>query len=412
MPFLAANVVGVFVKRRLMKESIVTSFQAIKRMRILPSLFKGVLLIIICLAVLFPSHRWDNNHMMVDPTYMPIPQKNPLTIAFFQIGDSKYIRRTVPDSTLTVPDWYFTHKEAFGGANTILGAAIRRPRVFLMNILDNVKPLLEVPVNFIIGVPRPFFVAVSIVLLPIGLFGMFRRLKDEQEIPLIFSIIFGSIASIAGLLLIWVNPRFVITLLPVGLLVVSHIGSGIIDLVNFIKFIPSNIKQFAQKNLTTTNALIVSLSAICILYTSPYPHGRRAQAEALFNNKAFLSGAEACCMTVSHKELCAGLDEKTKILAFEDLWIKAFTNVDLDGAYQVLSLPPFPDASGKTQSSLGDLDVIWVNDFWSTERRWLSTQLFLRYQLHVEPFLKKALAKGWSVQDLKGYGKVYKRPNL
>ena len=56
------------------------------------------------------------------------------------------------------------------------------------------------------------------------------------------------------------------------------------------------------------------------------------------------------------------------------------------------------------------MDEIWVNDHLNTKTYSLSTQEYLRYMLHIEPFIKKAINSGWTVQKVEGFGKIYRRP--
>ena len=115
-------------------------------------------------------------------------------------------------------------------------------------------------------------------------------------------------------------------------------------------------------------------------------------------------------MTAAYKELLKDIDANTKVLALEDSWLKAYTKLNLDDIYSVLMMPPFPDKTGKVERTLNGFDMIWVNDAWTKEAPSVSTQMFLRYRLHVEPFLKKAVSRGWTVTKVNGYGKKYIRP--
>ena len=111
-----------------------------------------------------------------------------------------------------------------------------------------------------------------------------------------------------------------------------------------------------------------------------------------------------------HQQLLASVNKNSKVLALEEPWIRAFADVHLDNVYHALYLPPFEDKTGKTEKFLGSLDVIWISNNWAREVPSMGTQGYLRYGLHVKPFLEKATVNGWTVQEVEGYGKIYRKP--
>lgn len=493
IPFLMAHVFGVLLERRARKQPILVFFHRIREVRVLPLMINATLALLVILTVFFPSHRSDHNHMLMDPTYAPIPLRDPLTIGFFQIGNYKYVMRNVPESIWIYQDWYFTNEKAFAGASTILQGVLNKPETFVRNILENVRPAAKLPIFFITGSFAGLEeVAVLFwVLLLIGFVGMVQHFKANGLRPLIFSITLGTAAVVGCLFLTWFKQRYVMILLPVGLLVVAHIGPGLQSLVKFLVagisspppgtvmkgnsregkilfvlglllillgifsnewilatlFSPDGVLLFSTRLLIWlldilfitsgtlliikrdfllaivkhkdswyintdswyTNAIVL-VSAVYILSTAYYPHGKVEHIEAVFGNRALLSGATPLSMVAAHRELLAGVDERMSVLAAEDTWIKAFTKVNLDRVYNVFSLPPFADPTGNTERMLNSLDAIWVSYNWPREKPSVATQQFLRYHLHVAPFLEKAMAKGWTTQEVNGYGKIYRPP--
>ena len=114
-------------------------------------------------------------------------------------------------------------------------------------------------------------------------------------------------------------------------------------------------------------------------------------------------------MTRVHPELLKSVDKTSKVLAYEEPWIRSFADVDLDKVFHPLFLPPFKKSSGETEKFLDSLDVIWVSNEFERREASVATQIYLRYYLHVEPFLKKALENGWTVRNIEGFGKIYRR---
>ena len=79
------------------------------------------------------------------------------------------------------------------------------------------------------------------------------------------------------------------------------------------------------------------------------------------------------------------LHEAAKILAKEEhISVNQFITLAVSEKLSVLG----------TEKFLEDLDVIWVSDNFSRKAPYLATQVYLRYELHVAPFLKKALKLG------------------
>ncbi len=115
-------------------------------------------------------------------------------------------------------------------------------------------------------------------------------------------------------------------------------------------------------------------------------------------------------MIDSHEKLLASANKQTNVLAYEHTWLIAFADVDLNRAYQMHSIPPFNDASGETDKFLNNMDVIWVSNVFAARRHTFGASKYLRYTLHVEPFLKRAIKNGWTVEEVENFGKIYKRP--
>lgn len=105
----------------------------------------------------------------------------------------------------------------------------------------------------------------------------------------------------------------------------------------------------------------------------------------------------------------ASLEGNPRVMTLDETWVKTFSHVDLDNVYSPFYLPPFDDNSGEAANFLNSLDVIWVSNEWIIKAPSQSTQSYLRYELHVEPFLEKAIMNGWDVEDVPGYGKIYRK---
>jgi len=471
-PFLVGNIFGVFIKRYRSNQSIFNFLNCGRGYKILYLIINGSLILLIFMTIFYHSSRSDHNHMMMDSTYSPIPSdSSAVTIGFFQLGNHKYVKRNVPESLWMYQDWYFTNKDAYGGAQTILQAIHNNPKTVFDNFIANLRDLFVIGELLFLGsnIIGMGFIVLSDLIIGIGFIGMMHYFWNKNLESFIFSIILGSTGVIAVLLLTTIIDRYVMALLPVGLLSILYIDKGLqvskkvflaiganghrfigialllvavvinewffpslarsysrrIQLLIFeiffgvtgmtLIFFPNPIVNLLRvtspKYTTWLRSIIILVSSVCLLISAPYPQGITGQVSAILNGHSILSQSRPISMIGAWDKIISEIDESTKVLALESVWIRAFTKIDLDGPYDVLSLPPFEDLSGETEKLLDTFDLILVNDFhWASPGHSVGTQVQLRYFLHVGPFLEKALARGWSVKSIKNYGKMYYRP--
>jgi hypothetical protein len=174
--------------------------------------------------------------------------------------------------------------------------------------------------------------------------------------------------------------------------------------------------SFQQKTLHRFQSSIIIMSAMSLLYFTPYTQGVSAQFNAVFQGKPFLYGNQqqnTYSMINVYPQLLASVNQQTRVLAMEHQWLLAFADVDLEKVFQMHSLPPFEDHSGQVEQLLETMDVIWVSDsFIATDHQPAIVQQHLRYTYHVKPFLKKKMKQGWIVEKIPNFGKIYHRPHL
>jgi hypothetical protein len=161
------------------------------------------------------------------------------------------------------------------------------------------------------------------------------------------------------------------------------------------------------RNIFRRSSTAVSVLAVVMIGTAFYSNVQAAGIQNVLSTQYLLNGSKPISIVKAHQELMINLDQQTKVLSLHETWIKAFANVNLDNVYHLYSLPPFPDSSGETDRSLNELNMILVSYNWPNAETSIATQSYLRYHLHVEPFLKKALSRGWIVKNIEGYGKMY-----
>ncbi|MBI2058796.1 MAG: hypothetical protein HYT87_03415 [Nitrospirae bacterium] len=494
VPFLAGHFLGVVVGRLSRRREVEADALLPTRHASLRLAAKVGLGAVALLAALFPSDRWDHNHMLVDTTYAPMAARGALTIGFFQVGNWFYTTRTTPPSSWLDRDWYFTNQEAFGGATTILEALRKAPGKVAAHILQNVPEFLNLPMKFFFGRGPYFFgesvlAAVFWLCLCVSTAAIVHELRTRGRLATLGSIFFGAAGVSASLLLVWFDTRYVMALLPVGLLVVAHTGRGLAWVAAYSRGSFFKRPADSDRNLSTASArkkavawcgwavllmgiifnewvlsalwsadgsladvtkwkiralqtlalggallmipgqsLLASwlrggertytrwvvLVSACLVLPNGYgsSHGGcSGQMRAVISGPSdILQAGPGISMRTSYRELLAAASHHPKIILREETWLKAFTPVDIDGIVSPTSLPPFPDSSGRTEERLASMDAIWVSDGWANIDGSPVRQGFLRYRLHVEPFLRKALAAGWTEQVVAGYGRLYMRP--
>jgi hypothetical protein len=153
--------------------------------------------------------------------------------------------------------------------------------------------------------------------------------------------------------------------------------------------------------------LFISLLAVLTLYFNFNPTGQGEDWKTLIGTEFLLSHAGTVSTAFAADDLFATVNHGDRILALEEPWIKAFADIDLDRVHHALELPPFEDISGETEDFLESFDVIWVSENMSRKEPSMGTQIYLRYMLHIQPFLEKRLGVDWEEQYIENFGKVY-----
>ena len=400
-----------------------------------------------------------------------------------------------PRSEWYKQDWYLTHEKAFGGAQSVVDGLIYNPDIFTKAIIENLPQIIMLPAMFMVGFTwhgtyiMKILLIISYFMLPICVYSIFRFYDEQRFKPVIYSIVFGVSGIIVTTAPLFFRIRYIVVLLPVGLMFAAHIGKAIQSLTqslrnslanrdNSISFINKDsvghkilfyfgilfivvglstnewiltwlfprVSNFGLANriaiwcfnlalifggvliIKKRNFFLATINEIkgssypntqswftnaitlfmvgCLLLFSFQQHGKNFGIFNLMENPFLLSGN----MAGVHQQLLASVNKNSKVLALEEPWIRAFADVHLDNVYHALYLPPFEDKTGKTEKFLGSLDVIWISNNWAREVPSMGTQGYLRYGLHVKPFLEKATVNGWTVQEVEGYGKIYRKP--
>ena len=289
--FLGGHVLFMVYEKFISKKKPVAVISPNGTKFIFTSAVKLILAGLIVITVLFPSKRTDHNHMQMDKVYSPVPLINPLTIGFIQIGNWKYIeRQNLTDSVKIYKDWYLTNKEAFGGANTLFEAFVNKPNTAFLNVWENVGPAAELPIIFLAG--RTFGGTTAIIfswmICIIGFTGLFRYLKLSGLSAVILSIVLGTLGMLAALLLTWISRRYLMVMLPVGVLVTAYVGFGLHWLAGCMNAAPADtMDDQSERKSSVLNygrlfALLMILAALTdLLISRTFPEVTNSPSEQI-----------------------------------------------------------------------------------------------------------------------------------
>ena len=382
-------------------------------------------------ALLLQSGRIDNNHMLMDPRFSPIPLTSAINIGFFQISTWEIVEKLYAPAVLVEKDWFFETPLIFGGSQTILDVMISTPHLFFEIVTEEIGFAALLPLYFYSFLPLPVFrhaivltTSASLLMLLMGLYRVYR----VHGVAALFVLVVGGSSLIAAFLLTSLNARYIITFLPIFLLVYTgFIGEP--DLGErprlYTKPIFKNGLFILGCLLVLANApfqrLIPLATAECDGSGDPstvrFKAGRFAcykmkgveyQLRAVLANRDFLHSGEGMSLIVAHQALSRLIKKSDRILSSENLFFATFTEVGIDNSRQIMSLPPYPDRTEYSEHFLSQIDVFMVSDALATDRPSVSTQSFLRYKLHILPYLI-ANKEIFNTVHIPRYGNAYVR---
>lgn len=373
-----------------------------------PLLVKAALAVLLAISSAFQSRRPDHNVHAFEYPWSPVPLEEVLGAASLQVANWKWVVSRYPESERLDKDWYLTHDEAFGGAKSIGEALRNNPGVYLRNLLAEFRVVLGSPRYFLIGFrePPPWArLPLKLIVLPLlslCAYWLLRACRRRDELPKFFSLAVGAAGAAAAYSLVYISPRYQLPLLPLGLLLVVQLGAALRSLAAF----QFERMPYPEKPSALTLALVLASALSAWTAAPPYEPAPRDRG-FLARNPFELRGR----LWRVRDPLMASLGRGKRILALEEAWIRSFADVDIEKVYHPLYLPPFKDdKDGSAERFLETLDVIWVSEAFSRRVPNIATQLYLRYELHVEPFLTRAVSEGWTREELPGFGRIYRRP--
>ena len=387
-------------------------------------------------ALVLQSSRLDNNHLLVDPIFAPIPLTNPINLAFFQIKTWSLVVKFYDPTVWAEKDWYFETPHFFGNAQSILEVMRSDPGLLFSLISDVAGYAAVLPLYFYTFLPIGVFhhgyivtIPAALLMLAVGLHQVYRGYGAAA----LFVLAIGSSGQIVAFSLTTFYRGYVIILFPVFLLAYT----GCIGKVDF------KVTVFPRANAILRSSLF-AFGCLLVLVNAPFDHGKpqvavecnhegpsliltltqkrdqylchvlkgaKYQIRAVAANENFLSSVETTSLVRAHFELSRMIDSSSRILSGASHFFAAFTKVGLDNNRSVFSLPPYEDRTEYSDKLLNEIDIFVVGSELSTAQAAISTQLFLRYKLHVLPYLIANRGK-FSIAHMPAYGDVYVRGKL
>ena len=368
---------------------------------------------------------------LMDPRFAPIPLSSAINIGFFQIKTWELVEKAYDPSILFLKDWYLETPNFFGNSKTILEVLGNDPGLFFSIVFRDIGATVLIPLYLYSFLPvfshtNIAIMSVSILLLLMLLIGMFKIYRAHGAAPL-FILSVGCGSTIAAFLLTWFGSRYVVTLLPIFLLAYSHyLGDSeraakisIYERRSFKSglFILGCALLFSNEPFNANNERIADEctgagngSVFSKVYRGACTRWKRMQYQigGAVDNNRFLNRERSVSMSSAFPVLSKLIDRTTRILSLENHFFAGFTDVGIDNNRQIWSLPPYDDKTEYTGNLLNEIDVMFVSDDWTTAAPSVSTQAYLRYKLHIVPYLN-ARKSEFSVVRVPSYGDAYVR---
>lgn len=389
-----------------------------------------LLIAFLILAFLLQSHRIDNNHMLMDPKFSPIPLSSAINIGFFQTKTWMLVEKTYEPSVWALKDWYSETPRFFGESKSIFEVFRNDPDLFRSIVFKDIGVVATIPLyfySFHMFQVSILTILTSMLISVMLLIGAMKIHRVHGLIPV--AIIFlGSAGVIAALLLTWFSTRYLMALLPVFLLLYSSYLGNAVALSKKMIYENSIIKKmfltigcalafigmpsYASIEQIKNECVVVGGKSISDFLSRNLCRTRIKilyQAHYSVDNKEINYGAPGdVSMLGAYPTLSKLINSETRILSMENTFFRSFTNVRMDSNYQIWSLPPYEDKSEYTNNFLNAIDIFFVSHGLAADQASASTQANLRYKLHIAPYLRKKISD-FDIIQVPGYGDAYVR---
>ena len=193
-----------------------------------------------------------------------------------------------------------------------------------------------------------------------------------------------------------VTVRYSYALLPVFILLSCNFKNG--------------LRLFKNKShfLFRFNFVIIIIFISHLLFNLELLYKRINEKNYLPISSKAIDTKKSVNLLKVYEQVINEVKNKKKILAYEAVWLYAFSNIEREKIFSTNNLPPFEDKTDKTNLFLDKFDTILVSNQFKNQRSGMASSINLRYRLHIKNYLKKNI-NNFSISKIDGYGFIYHR---
>jgi len=371
-----------------------------------PKKADGLLLIPVILYFMFISiqspHHW-NNPAGEDIPWWPRSRDNLVDMTFIHNYNWQYIERNSKQSD--TQDYYYTNKNLFKGAGTMVEAIKANPRFVVKQLALNTKEMVALMGRFTL-IPWFFYghflrgslfwiffnIFILIPLILLVLWGAFKATKEQEDLLPFFV---GNLLIVLTSLIALPKERYLYNLIPIYGLSAYWLGK------TFFGVFKEKSIQF-KKNLEGIGVLIflIIFSNGIIRWNT---HLQNFYTDFKKNQVEIMGGERYSLIKIFHLFQPVLVDECDGIMSAESAFWAAFTPKPIESFYAVTEIPPFGNYK---QSTYKGLRPERINCLIITEELKQSAHsgfnFKLRYTNYIEPYIREKGKIGKELYDVDG----------
>jgi hypothetical protein len=361
-------------------------FEYAEKLQLIFLIFVGIVIIF---SMSNQSDENYNNAYQFEYPWAPIELDGSMNVSVLQIVTDQLSKRDTDNEDWYKQDWFFTYPKYFGNAKNLSEAFVKHPKIFIHHMVNQVWRGKSAPSWLLFGpnllnifyenYTKVALLLISYLILLKLIYINIKNSFQSRDID-IFIYIIGVLPILVAILLTHPSFRYVFTLFPI------------------ILYMLVNTKY--QAGFLNGSKMIIILSLI----TSFGNYGHH------FIKNSHLDVADTLSFNYSEDgpDLLKRVSKNTRILSTKDAaWIKTFSDASYENIFEIFYLPPFKDDANETVTFLRGLDEVWIHKDSKIKRSSISTQEYLRYELHLIPFEKNYKEFGFRKIDILNYGEVY-----
>lgn len=359
----------------------------------------------------FQSPSPWNNVWFTDTQWFPNAGKSMLDGGGIQSINWIYIQNTY--GSFEGHDFYFTNQEAFGGASSFFEALFYNPVFSFAYLYTNLKTLVIVLTEpFFIpcfGVNYTFYLSKLISLVLLG-YGAFRAaITSHKKLFLL-----ASLAVLFTLVLSIPKTRYIVPAIPIYVMAVSWysmqarawLEKGYPNLIidNFKnEYIKRRIRYLVQLLPAVLLLFWVSSSSFTF-WVNTADNIARSFPKGEYN----ILENEGYSMKRNYDYFITLTRDCEGIISLEPLFFGAFLPIESTKVYSIWEIPPFGVLDDSYYQGLhpSRVDCVLVSHYLQNDIGY-ATNIRLRYQGYIEPYVEQIIMQGATAHDIPNYGIAY-----